>query len=366
MTKEMPEWLKGYYNQLWERHKNESFTFQTAMKELAINKKMITKTLLELEKRGFLNKERSPIDYRAKVYKLISPEDVSFAIGLYSLMKKEEIEKLTLTDKLVLIGDKPPYVITGSHAAYYYHHYLSPPKTIEIKIHLADAGKWIAFLTNEKTRVFLGDVIETGKIDNYVKLIDGSRRAIDYIRTKTKEGYYIEKPEFLIIEFLERQTQTSIVEAVAIILTNRTRFLWNNTSVSLPNLAKTYGVSRRLGFLLDAINLETRRKIINPKIIELIKKDAEGKVDDVFPRDEVILAKISDLRNKTAHQVLLTEKEKAEVDKLKEHFLSYESLSEKWGMLIILPRLVIHKVLEDLGVKFGKIRSNEIRSSKSQ
>jgi len=356
MAKEMPEWLKGYYNQLWERHKNESFTFQTAMKELGISKKMITKTLLELEKRGFLSKERSPIDYRAKVYRLISPEDINFIVGLYSLMEKEKIEKLTLTDKLVFIGDKLPYAITGSHAAYHYHNYLNPPKTVEMKIHLGDAGKWIAFLTDEKTRVFLGDVIETRKISNYIKLLDGSRRAIDYIRTLTKEGYYIEKPEFLIIELLERQTQTSIIEAVAIILTNKTSLLWSGPT-GLPHLAKSWGVSRRLGFLLDAINLETRKKIINPRIIELIKKDAKEKADEIFPRDEVSLAKFRDMRNKIAHGVLLTEKERAEIGKLKLQFEGYKMLSEKWGMQIILPRLVIHKVLEDLGVKFGNTRS---------
>jgi len=355
VAKEMPEWLKGYYNQLWERDKNESFTFQTAMKDLGISKKMITKTLLELEKRGFLSKERSPIDYRAKVYRMISPEDINFAVGFYSLIEKEKIEKLTLTDKLVFMGNELPYVITGSHAAYRYHNYLNPPKTLEIKINLSDAGKWIAFLTDEKTRVFLSDVIETKKINNYVKLLH-SDRAIDYIRAKTREGYYIEKPEFLIIELLERQTQTSVIEAVAIILTNKTRLLWSSTT-GLPHLAKSWGVSRRLGFLLDAINLEARRKIINPKIIKLIKKDVEGKVDDIFPRDEVSLAKFRELRNKMAHGVLSTEKERAEIEKLKLQFEGYKMLSEKWGMQIILPRLVIHKVLEDLGVKFGKIRS---------
>jgi hypothetical protein len=361
MRKETPEWLKKYYNRLWERYKNESFTFQFAMKELGLSKKMITKTLLELEKRGLISKERNPIDFRAKTYKLIPNEDINFAVGLYSLMERGKIQKMTLLDKLIFIGDRLLYAITGSHAAYYYHNYINPPKTMEIKINFNDAGKWIAFLTDEKTRVFLDDVIETKKIDNYVKLLD-SRRAIDDIRTKTKEGYYIEKPEFLIIELLERQTQTSIIEAVAMILSNKKSLSWG----SLLNLAKTWGVSRRLGFLLDAINLEARRNIINPETIEILKKDAVGKVDDVFPRDEILLAKLKDIRNKAAHQVLLTEKEKEEVDMLTKQFLSYEELSRKWGMNIILPRLVIHKVLEDLGVKFGQIRSHQTRSKQSQ
>lgn len=351
----MPEWLKRYYNHLWDMHKNESFTFQTATKELGASKKMITKTLLELEKRGFLSKERSPIDYRARVYRLISPEDIKFAVGFYPLIEKEKIKKLTLTDKLLFIEDKLPYAITGSQAAYHYHNYINPPKTVEMKVHPGDAGKWIAFLTDDKTRVFLGDVIESGKISNYVKLLH-SDMSLDSIRIKTKEGYYIEKPEYLIIELLKRQTQTSIIEAVAIILTNQTNLLWRGRA-GLPNLAKAWGVSRRLGFLLDAINIEARGKVISPEIIRQIKEDVKGKVDDIFPGDEMFLAKFKDLRNKKAHNVLLTKEEKVEIDKLEMQFKGYENLGEKWGMQIILPRLVIHKVLEDLGVKFGKIRS---------
>ena len=132
------------------------------------------------------------------------------------------------------------------------------------------------------------------------------------------------------------------------------------------NLAKMWGVSRRLGFLLDAINLEARRDVIKPETIELLRKDAGEKVDDIFPRDEILLAKLKDIRNKAAHQVLLTEKEKEEADMLTRQFLSYEELSRKWGMNIILPRLVIHKVLEDLGVKFGRIRSHQTGSKQSQ
>ena len=347
----MPNWLKRYYNQLWKICKNESFTFQDAIKELGLSNKMVTKTVSELERRGFIIKERNPIDLRTKTYKLISKEDISLSVGLYSLIEKENIKRMTLMDKLIFMGDRLPYAVTGSHAAYYYHNYINPPNTLEIKIDPIDTGKWIAFLSDEKTRVFLDDVIETKNVNNYVKLLY-SKRPIKDIRTKTKEGYYIEKPEFLIMELLERQAQTSITETVAIIITNKTRLLWYGPK-GLIDLSKTWGVSRRLGFLLDAINLEARRKIINPKLISLLKEDARGNIDDIFPRDEVLLSNFIDLRNKNVHQVLLTDKEKEKIDILTKKFSGYEELSRKWGMITILPRSVIHKVLEDLGVKFG-------------
>jgi len=351
MRKEMPGWLKKCYNKLWMRYKNQAFTFKDVTKELGISRVMTIKTLWELEQRGFVNKERSEIDYRARIYRLISPEDISFAIGLYSLVEKEKLGKQSLIEKLVLLNDKLLYALTGSHAAYYYHYYIVPPRVLEIKIEPQDEGKWIAFLTDERTRVFIGDIIETRKISNYVKLLH-SARLIDSIRTKTEEGCYIEKPEFLLMELLERQTQTSIIETIAIILQKRDQLKWYGSN-GVIDIAKSLGFSRRLGFLLDAINFESRKPVIKAEIIQNIKKDVKRKSDEIFPRDEIFLSRFQELRNRLVHQALLTRKEIEELEKLKERFEGYKELSEKWGIQAILPRDIIRKVLEDLGVRLG-------------
>jgi len=349
MPKEMPEWLKKYYNRLWMRYENQVFTFKDITKELGISRAMTIKTLWELEQRGFLNKERSEIDYRARTYRLISPEDISFAAGLYSLVEKEKIGKQSLIEKLVFINDKLPYALTGSYAAYYYHRYMVPARVFEIKIDPQDEGKWIAFLTDERTRIFISEIIETRKISDYVKLLH-SIRPINSIRTKTEEGYYIEKPEFLVMELLERQTQTSTIEAIAIILQNKDQLQWQDTI----ELAKSLGFSRRLGFLLDAINFESSKPLVEAEIIQDIRSDVKGKSDEIFPRDEIFLSRLRELRNKSSHQALLTAKELEELTRMKERFQGYRELSEKWGIQAILPRDVVRKVVEDLGVSLGK------------
>jgi hypothetical protein len=348
----MPEWLKKYYNRLWMRYKNQAFTFKDVTKELGISRVMTIKTLWQLEQRGFINKERSETDYRARIYRLISPEDIGFATGLYSLVEKEKLGKQSLIEKLVFINDKLLYAITGSYAAYYYHHYMTPARVFEMKIEPQDEGKWIAFLTDERTRLFIGDIIETRKISNYVKLLH-STRPINLIRTKTKEGYYIEKHEFLLMELLERQTQTSITEAIAIILQNKDQLKWYGSD-GVIDLAKSLGFSRRLGFLLDAINFESDKPVIKAEIIQNIKKYVKGKSDEIFPRDEIFLSRFRELRNKLAHQALLTRKEIEELERMKERFEGFRELSEKWGIQAILPRDVVSKVLEDLGVRLGK------------
>ena len=352
MHKEMPEWLKKYYNKLWVRYKNQAFTFRDVTKELGISRVMTIKTLWELEQRGFINKERSEIDFRARIYRLISPEDINFVTGLYSLVEKEKLGKQSLIQNLVFINDKLVYAITGSYAAYYYHQYMIPARVFEIKIKPQDEGKWIAFLTDEKTRVFIGDIIETRKISNYVKLLH-SDRPVDSIRTKTEEGYYIEKPEFLLMGLLERQTQISIIEVIAIILQKKDQLRWLGNE-GIINLAEILGFSRRLGFLLDAMNFEAHAPLIKTEIIQEIKKDVTGKSDEIFPRDEIALSRFHELRNKLVHQALLTKEEIKELERMKEKFEGYKQLSEKWGLQAILPRDIVRKVLEDLGVRLEK------------
>ena len=352
MHKEMPEWLKKHYNRLWMRYENQAFTFKDVKKELGISRAMVVKTLWELEQRGFVNKERSETDYRARIYRLISPEDISFVTGLYSLVGKEKLGKQSLIEKLVLINEKLPYALTGSYAAYQYHRYITPARVFEIKIEPQDAGKWIAFLTDEITRVFIGDIIETRKISNYIKILH-SKRPIDPIRTKTKEEYYIEKPEFLLMGLLERQTQTSIAEAIAIILQNKDQLRWYGNE-GIISLTENSGFSRRLGFLLDAINFEANNFVIKTEIIQEIKKDVKGKSDEIFPRDEISLSRFQEMRNKLAHQALLTRNEIEELERIKGRFEGYKALSEKWGIQSILPRDIVRKVLEDLGVRLGK------------
>jgi len=229
---------------------------------------------------------------------------------------------------------------------------MAPPRVFEIKIEPQDEGKWIAFLTDEKTRVFLGDVIERRRISSYVRLLH-SPKQVNLIRAETERGYYIEKPEFLLMELLERQTQTSVVEAIAIILQNKDQLRWRGNE-GIIDLACNMGFSRRLGFLLDAMNFEAAKSLIKEGIVQGVKSDVRGKSDETFPRDEMFLSRFRELRNKLAHKALLTRNEIEELERMKERFEGYRLLGEKWGIRTILPRDVVRKVLEDLGVKLGK------------
>jgi type I site-specific restriction-modification system R (restriction) subunit len=142
------------------------------------------------------------------------------------------------------------------------------------------------------------------------------------------------------------------MEAVAIIL-RRKDLKWFGKD-GLINLAEKYGISRRLGFLLDAINFESSKHLIEEEIIKRIKENVKGRSGEMFPRDDVLLTRFQELSNKLAHQALLTKSEKEELEKISGRLESYKELSEKWGLRVILPRETIRKVLEDFGVKLAK------------
>ncbi len=119
-------------------------------------------------------------------------------------------------------------------------------------------------------------------------------------------------------------------------------------------LARFSGMSRSLGLLLDVMNFEAKRPLIKPGIIKKIRKEVAGKSYQMFPRDEILVSRFAELRNKLVHQSLLTKKEMMEIKRAVERFQGYSKLGEKWGVNVILPREVIRKVLEDLAIGLKK------------
>ena len=349
MVKDIPEWLKKNYNTLWDKYQNTEFTLEDVTTTLNATTSMASKTLWQLENKGFIIKTRSKIDYRSKIYRLIPPDEIKYVIGLYSLTEKEEYKKYTIEDKLILINDEMQYAVTGSQAAYYYHKYINPPKVYEIKINPKDEGKWIAFLTDRHIRVFIDEVIPTKSVENYVKLIS-SIYNIEDIKIKSDYGFYIEKMEYLLIELLNRETETSIKEIVAIIVLNNNTINWFEEK-GLVQLALESNNINKLGFIIDAINYESKSEIIDQKIVRTVKKHKKEIPVSFYPNDNILIDRYEELKNILTHKSIISEKEKTKYSKNISRYEEYFELGEKWLIKPIMPRNTIQKVLIDLGEK---------------
>jgi len=348
MVKNLPEWLKKNYNTLWDKYQKNEFTLEDTSFSLNASINMTSKTLWQLENKGFIYKTRSKIDYRNKIYRLIPPEDVKYIIGLYSLTEKDKYKKFTIMDKLVFINDELQYALTGSQAAYYYHEYINPPKLYEIKIDPNDEGKWIAFLTDGHTRVYIDEVIQTKSVRVYIKL-KHSLYNIENLKIKTNDGIYIEKIEYLLIDLLNKETETSIKEIIAIIIRNQNVINWFGKQ-GLIKLALESNNMQRLGFLLDVINYESKSEIVNKEIIKSIENYKNDFHSLVYPKGSILFDRYKELQNLLSHDSLISEKELQKYSKNIQRYEEYSELGREWGVIPIIPRNTIQKVLTDMRV----------------
>lgn len=355
----MPWWLTTNYFKLWAVKEKGNFGFEEALKILNISKEMLAKTLSELEKRGFIIKERGEIDYRSRVYRLVSPFDITF-VQILEATAAKEVPSLLLTDKLKIAGEKLPYLLTGSYAASYYHRYMNPPKTIEVKVASEDVGKWIAFLTDRKIAVFLDKVYESQKYNVTVKLIPTLKDEDIKDTNKTTEGLNVESLESSIVTMIEKGTSVSITEAAAEILVNLNRIKWSK----LIKLGKDKGILRQLGCLLEIINYEAEKEIINSTIIKEMANKVKGATNTIFPEDMRILTRMEEIRNKLRTLgSMMTEDEKRKLITQIEKFQTYPELSKKWRLPVVLSKEMVRKIFDDLGKPYGQ--KNRVRERKS-
>ncbi|MFA5247595.1 MAG: hypothetical protein WC408_06945 [Candidatus Micrarchaeia archaeon] len=349
-SKWLPEWLAANYFRLDKKYQmkkasstfSEPFTFFDAKKTLETSSQSVQKTLWELEHRGFLVKRRDEVDYRSKHYQLISFRVLQQFFEIYFRFKKGEFEKLSIEDKLRICSWE--YTLVGSAAAYCYHKYQAPGKVIEVAVDSGDYGKFIALLADSDTVVTPLELFETRRAKRYVQLVPGKPGLEP---NKTPEGVFIEKIEDLITDLLSKSTLQSIIEVVALIVTNAKTIDWKKAT----EVAKKQGVLPQLGCVIEIVNQEARRPLVSKGVLERITVQMGGQppyFGVLFPEDA------RNWQSKTGRLSqlgpILTQKEKDEIIGDVQTLDYYSKLNTKWGFNIKIPRAAVRKALDDLGV----------------
>ncbi|MEK7728058.1 MAG: hypothetical protein AAB354_06550 [candidate division KSB1 bacterium] len=154
-----------------------------------------------------------------------------------------------------------PYVITGSHASFQYHHWLLPVANIlEVRIHPEDLSSWVQTLRAET--IYVDEKPPTSKM---MKDLEG---AVVLSKSLTREFYdrkriianlCYESPEDLCLEFLKSiATETASMEILALLLAQRRGLQWEYFSTCLLHAR----LGREAGILLDVINEHTRQSLM--------------------------------------------------------------------------------------------------------
>jgi hypothetical protein len=213
------------------------------------------------------------------------------------------------------------YLVTGPQAAFEYHHWLTALENlVTLQVYAEEVPLWQQ-MAGDGCQVF-----ETPPTTAQVRaapgaiILDPTLEAERYRRRRMINGLAFVAPEDLCLDLLARaRGETSLAEAAAIIVAGRDALAWD----LLLKEAEGRGLARRLGALLDAINLETEADLAPSEAIQELGRWVELAAPP--PEEETCPP--------GRHRSIPT---------------SYQPIAERWGVRLALPRYVVGKVVLDL------------------
>ncbi len=338
MAKWFPLWLAKNYAMLWFAKGKEKMDFQEVQKILRTSDSMAAKTLNQLEIRGALIKTRKEIDPRIKEYKLIPPEKLFIVHLRYLLLPLKPI----LEDKLKTINLS--YAITDSSASTYYQSYVYPPRIIEIKVKSADLEEWIAYLSDERTKICIKETF--GGKQKIVRLIPISPM-ITIESVRTRDGLYIEPINKVLFELLKNQTITDLRALGAILIKNKSKIDWKSLAKEGDREFDTATFCAQLGCFIDILNAHAKEKIFSEGILNVFRKYGK-KFSGIFIRDPSLTIRYNEIVRKFDRIETLSPLEQEEVKKEMKRYDYFKEFGEKWNLTAIVPIEEIKKILRDL------------------
>jgi len=296
----LPEWAAKSYVKLYYRFRDRPFDFAGAQELLGYGKAKTARTLQEIENSGLLHRGRLSTDLRRRIYRLISLEQFALAFALSQ-------ESQGLGEKLSAASQDFQYVITGAAAAYKYHGYMTPAKT-DILIYKEDFGFWIALLREKQVQIAVDDALAEKRgtvIHLHTNLTEET-----FARAVQIDGIYYTSAEDLVLDFFRYPADTSLLDALAIMLTHTEHLDWD--------LLARSDVTQELGFAMEVLNKEAGKEVFSKKLIEK------------FAEREVV------------HKRFATSAELLDLPE------EYHDLAKNWNLEVNIPPRVFQKAALDL------------------
>jgi len=251
-----------------------------------------------------------------------------FDISLRNVHETFGVRGRTVDDKLEAVGETFRYLVTGAQAAYHYHSWRIPPAGVyELLIDPADFDTWYAYLRDSRT--FVGKAPPAGKErERYIETVVLVSELTDELwhnRVWVDDVAYI-APADLLFRLIAVQTEAAIGEALAILVARRQTWDWD----MLVSAIKARRMARQMGCLFEVLNREASQLIVPTEAIEplfAVVQDTVGEAVFTFP--------------------LRVSEEGLAPGKTPD---DYAKIGRRWGIELLLPRHLIAKVLDDLGV----------------
>lgn len=281
-----------------------------SLKYLLVNEKMARKVALSLVDRRTAREALEHFD--------ISAREVHEAFGSRGR---------TVADKLEAVGDALKYLLVGAYASYRYHRWQVPPSDrFEVLVAANDFDTWYAYLRDN--RIYVSQTWPTGsERDRFAEAVSLSPTLTEALWESRvmQDNLALISPVELVFRLLGEDTENSVAESMAILVRQRVTWDWD----AFGRAIEARRVSRQMGCLLEIINHEAGKEIMAQSLIERLAAKihiATGESSFIFPK--------------------LLGNERSTIGVPKE----YLSIGQKWGLELRLPRHLVAKVLEDLGV----------------
>jgi hypothetical protein len=270
------------YDRLWLRFKVEEFRFEDALEVIFGKKKFsdkevkyASKLLNEIEDNAYAIHTRASYDQRVRLYRLLNPEKVSNARGIYQTVHQKG--KGFTFDDLVKEANRAVkwnYMYIKDSAIGFWTNYYRSIDIHHISVLEEDLDGLIALFKLWNTQMLVDDKIiheSKAKVQAIHLHTDLSRRE-DQVAEMTNLHY--QPLHYAIAESLE---DNDILGALAILIKCVNTLKWKR----VMEATRTYRVMNTLGFCMECINKESNKEIFSKKILEKIEKSIEKRTETI-------------------------------------------------------------------------------------
>ncbi len=278
-------WL-SVYDRLWLAFRKEFFRFENAMGKIYPGKerfsakqlKYASKILNEIEDNGYAIHKKAEYDQRVYLYRLLSPEKVTEAWGIFSLWLLGK--QPTFIDKIAENANKEAkwnYMKIKDSAIAFWTNFYREADVFHFSISENDLDGWISLY-----KLFDYTVIVNGIIYHETKT---KHQAIHFhTDLKEREGQSKEMKDHvqsLHCAAAEALADNDLLGMLAILLRNK-KPDWKK----IIGTAQEYHVINALGFSMEALNKEAGKEVFNSKTINQIHKNIEKKIFTIGSKEE--------------------------------------------------------------------------------
>jgi hypothetical protein len=256
------------YDRLWLKFGGQEFTFEDALKVMFDRKnhnvkdvKYGSKLINEMEDGGYAIDRKADYDQRVRLYRLLHPEMVSNAWAIFDILagKKRVLPLENILDGAKNFAGWDYMFIKDTALARWASNYYSV-EVSQVSVSHKVVDGWVSLLK------LLGlQVIANGTIISEVRRKGAAKVQLfcDLDDRLHQKGNHYQNVNYAVLEGIKEH---NITGALAALYIQRKKVKW---SVLIESSAKT-GTLNRLGFLLEALNLEAGKQIFDNKIIKKI------------------------------------------------------------------------------------------------